>query len=151
MARAKNLPIDGQKLGKILEKNALSMKDISTFILGKGDTYVRDCVRYNNISEEMCDILCKFLKIDKKEILLDETINPKEQTQEDIDIIVGLNKLYNLQNQMLTEIKTQNILLRELTQQVKDTKVTVNNVNSNVATTTEKVKAIFTEVKYNNK
>lgn len=151
MARPKNLPIDGKKLDQILAKTALPNTDISKFVLGKGDAYLADCIRNNNINEETFELLCEFLKIDKKEVLLDETVNPKEQTQEDIDIIVGLNKLYNLQSQMLTEIKTQNILLKELTQQIKDTKVTVNNVNSNVATTTEKVKAIFTEVKYNNK
>ena len=76
----------------------------------------------------------------------------EKETIKDLNIenlIVGLNKMYNLQNQILSEIKSNNILTQQLIQNIKDLRVTTNNVNSNVATTTEKVKAIFTEVKYN--
>lgn len=149
MSRQPNVQIDGKKLKEVIDKNALSIADISKFVIGADKDYFTRAVRENNISEQKLDYLCEFLKVDKLSFLPSKDTKPAENKDNLEMLIVGCNQMYNVQRTILAEIKEQNLLIRDLIQLIRNQDATIKNLNSNLATNTEKVKAIFTEVKYN--
>ena len=171
-----NLKIDllEKDLALFQKKHGFDSAFLSKTLLEKGPTYIRTSLYNGRMSQKKLEKLAEFMgkdysiyiseeleacprgshkcgAVDRAEAepkQLDKVETESKQTSID-NLIVGLNSMYNLHNNILSEIKSQNELTRQLLQEIKCLKQTVNNINSTATTGTEKIKAIFTEVKYN--
>lgn len=147
--RPSNLKIKGDKLREVIEQNALGLEDISKFVLGKNEKYLRDSCRKNDMNAEAYNILCDFLKLDTSEYIYMEEAPKKDLTlSNNEDVVVGINSTFNKVNEILAEIKVQQTLTREQINVEKQILEVLKQINTNLGVNTEKVKAIFTEVKY---
>ena len=150
MANEKGVRFDGERIQEELKKREIKSTVASQFIILRSPNYLYNCFAKNTIGEESLKKLCGFLGLDIKEVMIDDE-EPEKESKKQFnydDLIVGLNSMYNLQNKILAEIKNQNEILRGLSSKKTQDSEMMKQINSNVNTATEKVKAIFTEIKY---
>lgn len=153
MANEKRVKFDSERISKELQARSITPTTASQFIMLKNPNYLTACMSSGLIGEESLKKLCGFLQVGVREVTIAENELQKGTSKQFNyeDLIVGLNSMYNLQNKILAEIKSQNEILRNLYGLKKSDDEILKNINSNLNSNTEKVKAIFTEIKYNNK
>ena len=146
--RPSNLKIDSEKMREAVSKSKLGSREISKFVLGRDEHYLDISLKNGNINPKTYKTLCAFLKVDESEFIFKEE-EAKETSPDTENMITGITATYNKANAILSEIKTQQALTKEQIRTEKEILEILKQINSLLNVNTEKVKAIFTEVKYN--
>lgn len=150
--RPTNMEIDGEALRILVEKYPLNMSEISTLILQADRSYLRCCLKSGSMNPRRYTKLCEALKINPADFMKkveEEKQEAKPQDVEPSELIRTLAQMYNNQKETISEIKALKAQNQELITVLKGMAEMMKQINSNINTNTEKVKAIFTEVKYN--
>ena len=149
MSRSPNVKILGNELRVLIENDPLDKRRISRYILGKSDDYLAQSLSRNHIEPSCLHKLCEYLKVNEEEYIQGKSEDSQEVDSLCNQIIPTMGQIYYNQKTMVDEIRNLQLQNIELIKVIKDMQEMMKQLNSNVNTTTEKVKAIFTEVKYN--
>ena len=154
---------------KVAADRHMSIKQVSKWIGGLSDTYLSTCLSKDNpsIPDEAFKRLIEWMGEGKEEDYIQKTVvvKPKEKPKSTVDageFVVGITSLYNKVNELLTEQKNTNTILREMLGFIKTTnnyskatseyaeamKSVLYAANSDIHKSREQLAAISTQLKF---
>lgn len=177
MARSNNermVTIDSGKLEEALKKAEMPASKIAEYILRRDASYLSTAKKKGIINEGDLKSLCFYLRIAPEELVtekepekntsngdleyisshcfgIERELKALNEAEKNIieELIPSVNSIFNSEMTLIAEVKALKEQNKELITTLKGMQETMKSMNILLNTTTEKVKAIFTEVKYN--
>lgn len=142
---SRRVSVNGEKLANVIyakSPKGTKLSNVSKGLLNMSDSYLSNCLNLNQIGEEQFNRLCDFYGLHKEDYTV--TVQYIEDTEKEKETGAEFTVFNNLY-EVLKNLSEQN---KAIIKNQEKTLLVLGQINNGLYNNTEKVKAIFTEVKY---